>query len=100
MLTTVGQNLRLARLRRELTASQVAERSGITLPTLYRLEKGSGSSSIATLLSVMAALALEDDFLLLGKDDVLGRKLADAKLAKRRKRAPKKSTGAPVRSQP
>lgn len=75
ILATVGEQLRLARLRRELSASQVAERSGITLPTLYRLEKGSSSSSIATLVLVMAALGLEDDFLMLGQDDVLGRNL-------------------------
>lgn len=90
ILATPGENLRLARLRRRLSAKQVAERAGISRNTLYLLEKGSGSSSITTLFLVMNVLGLAEDFLLLAKDDVLGRKLEDAKLTSSRKRAPKK----------
>jgi transcriptional regulator with XRE-family HTH domain len=91
IMATCGENLRLARLRRRLSAQQVAERAGISRNTLYLLEKGSTSSSISTLFSVMNVLGLEKDFLLLAKDDVLGRKLEDAKLISPRARAPKKS---------
>ena len=90
ILATLGENLRLARLRRRLSAQQVAERAGISRNTLYLIEKGSGGSSIATLFLVLNVLGLEEDFLLLAKDDVLGRKLQDAKLTLTGKRAPKK----------
>jgi len=89
ILATLGENLRLARLRRRLSAKQVAERAGISRNTLYLIEKGGGSSSISTLFLVMNVFGLEEDFLLLASDDVLGRKLEDAKLTSSRKRAPK-----------
>ncbi len=89
ILETVGENVRLARLRRRLSAARVAQRAGISRNTLYQLEKGSPSSSIATWFRVLIVLGLEEDFLLLGKDDVLGRRLEDAKLKSPRQRAPK-----------
>ena len=90
MLQTLGENLKLARLRRHLSAAMVAERAGISRNTLYELEKGSASSSISTLFLVLFVLGLEQDILLLAKDDVLGRKLADAELSLTRKRAPRR----------
>ena len=36
----MGDNIKLARLRRELTAEQVAERAGISRSTLWQIEKG------------------------------------------------------------
>jgi transcriptional regulator with XRE-family HTH domain len=89
ILSALGENLRLARLRRRLSAGQVSQRAGISRNTLVQLEKGSSSSSMGTLFQVMAVLGLESDFLLLAKDDVLGRKLEDARLIATRKRAPK-----------
>jgi len=90
MLQTLGENLKLARLRRHLSAAMVAERAGISRNTLYELEKGSASSSVSTLFLVLFALGLEQDILLLAKDDVLGRKLAVAELSLIRKRAPRR----------
>jgi len=90
MLQSLGENLKLARLRRHLSAAMVAELAGISRNTLYELEKGSASSSISTLFLVLFVLGLEQDILLLAKDDVLGRKLADAELSLTRKRAPRR----------
>jgi transcriptional regulator with XRE-family HTH domain len=92
ILATLGENVRLARLRRQLTANQVAERAGISRNTLYELEHGSGSSSVATLFLVLVVLGLETDFLKLASDDVLGRKLEDARLVRKKTRAPKPRT--------
>ena len=80
LLEQLGERLRLARKRRKLTTSQVAERAGISRSTLYHLEMGEANSSMGTLLQVLMALRLEDDLALLGKDDVLGQKLMDAQL--------------------
>ena len=94
LLKAVGENLRLARLRRRITAAQVAERAGISRSTLYQLENGRASSSLGALLRVLAVLGLDGDLLGLARDDLLGRKLADARLTTTRKRAPKQSFNA------
>ena len=89
ILQTVGENIKLARLRRKLSAEQVAERANIARTTLHSIEKGAETVSIGAYLMVMMVLGLEKDFLQLAKDDVLGRKLQDAQLPYR-ERAPKK----------
>ena len=85
-----GEQLRLARLRRRLSATQVAERAGISRNTLHLLEHGNSQTSIATLLRVLLVLGVEDDYLEIAKDDELGRRLEDAKLLAPRQRAPKR----------
>lgn len=90
ILENLGENIRLARLRRKLSAAQVAERAGISRNTLYLLEKGKASTSIATLFQVMMVLGLESDFAKLASDDEFGRKLEDARLLTPKKRAPRK----------
>jgi transcriptional regulator with XRE-family HTH domain len=82
LLEQLGENLRLARKRRKLTTSQVAERAGISRSTLYHLEKGDANSSLAVLLQVLVALKLENDLSKIASDDELGRKLADIQLLK------------------
>jgi transcriptional regulator with XRE-family HTH domain len=89
ILEGLGVNLRLARLRRRLSAAKVAERAGISRNTLYLLEKGGANTSITTLFQVLVVLGLEDDFSRLASDDVLGRRLEDARLTSPRSRAPK-----------
>jgi len=90
ILSEVGENIRLARLRRKLSSEQVAERANISRPTLLSIEKGSAGVGIGSYLQVLIVLGLEKDFILLAKDDVLGRKLQDANLAPK-ERAPKKN---------
>ena len=89
ILQEFGENIKLARLRRKLSTQQVAERAGINRTTLYYIEKGKESVSIGAYLSVLTILGLEKDFLLLAKDDMLGRKLQDSNLLTK-ERAPKK----------
>ena len=80
LLQAVGENIKLARLRRKLTMDQVSERAGISRPTLSFLEKGSPSISLGIILQVLLVLGLEKDILLLADDDILGRKIQDADL--------------------
>ena len=89
ILEETGENIKLARLRRKLTAEQVAERAGISRSTLWQVEKGLPSVSMGTYAQILFVLGLEKDLLLLSKDDILGRKLQDAELTVG-KRAPKK----------
>lgn len=88
-LATLGENLRLARLRRKLTTAQVAERAGINRTTLWQVEKGAAHVSIAAYVQVLFVLGLSSDLLKIATDDQLGRKLQDAELVTG-KRAPKK----------
>ena len=88
-LTQLGEQVRLARLRRKLTVELVAERAGISRATLWAVEKGTPSVAIGTYAAVLHALnGLDKDLLLVAKDDELGRKLQDLNLPVRR-RAPR-----------
>ena len=89
LLKQLGENLKLARLRRKYTAEMVAERAGISRTTLWNLEKGKSVTSIATLLKVLSVYGLENDLLKLAEDDTLGRKIQDANLQVKN-RVPKK----------
>jgi transcriptional regulator with XRE-family HTH domain len=90
VLVQVGENIKLARLRRRLSAELVAERANISRPTLWKIERGAGGVAIAAYAQVLFVLRLEKDLLKLAADDSLGRKLQDAELIVK-ERAPKTS---------
>jgi len=89
ILTEFGENIKLARLRRKLSAEQVAERANISRPTLLSIEKGMPGVAIGSYAQVLFVLNLEKDLLKVAVDDMLGRKLQDAELTVK-ERAPKK----------
>ena len=76
----LGENIRLARLRRDLSSDQVAERAGISRNTLIKIERGDEGVAIGMYFRVLIVLRLEEDLTNVAKDDVLGRKLQDAGL--------------------
>jgi len=80
ILDRLGENIKLARKRRKLTAIQVAERAGIDRTTLYLIEKGSPGVSMGAYFNVLRVLGLHDDFLKLAENDEFGRKLQDLEL--------------------
>ena len=80
LLSQFGARLRLARLRRRLSAKQVAERAGMAPMTLRSLERGGSGVTIGAYLAVMQVLGIERDLDLLGKADPVGRELQDAQL--------------------
>ena len=90
ILEQMGEQIKLARLRRRLSAELVAERADISRATLWNVEKGSPSVAIGIYAAVLHALGnMDSDFLLVAKDDEFGRTLQDLELPVRR-RAPKK----------
>lgn len=91
ILSELGENIKLARLRRKLSTEQVAERANIGRTTLWAIEKGSPAVALGFYAQVLFVLGLEKDILKVAGDDPLGRKLQDAKLLVK-ERAPKKIT--------
>ena len=90
LLRTFGENIRLARLRRNITAKLEAERAGISVVTLAKIENGVPTVAIGHYMQVLLTLGLERDILKVAADDELGRKLQDIGLSVRR-RASKRS---------
>jgi transcriptional regulator with XRE-family HTH domain len=86
LLLSLGERLRLARLRRKLGVELTCERAGISRMTLYRAEAGSPAVALGTLVRLLSVLGLEADLDLLARDDKLGRVLQDQELAPRRAR--------------
>lgn len=76
----MGENIKLARKRRKLTAQQVSERAGIHRATLHRIEKGDPAVAIGIYFNVLKVLNLEGDFSKIARDDEFGRKLQDLDL--------------------
>ena len=88
-MKVVGEQIRLARLRRDLSIAQVAERATCSPVTISRVEKGAPTVAIGIYLRVLYALQLDDDILLRAQKDEIGRGLQDLRL-KQRERASKK----------
>jgi transcriptional regulator with XRE-family HTH domain len=93
LLLRLGGRLRLARLRRKLTAKQVAERAGMAPMTLRGLERGGAGVIMGAYLSVMQVLGVEKDIDLLAKIDPQGRDLQDARLGSSARRSAKAKMG-------
>ncbi len=91
ILKQMGEQIKLARLRRNLSMELVCERAGISRATLTKIEKGDPSVAIGFYAVALHALqGMDKDLLLVAKDDIYGRTIQDLKL-KVRKRAPKES---------
>jgi len=81
ILTTMGEQIKLARLRRNLSTELVAERAGISRASLWKVEKGDPSVAMGIYAAVLHALNnMDRDLLMVAKDDVLGRELQDINL--------------------
>ena len=85
----VGEQIKRARLRRNFTISQIADRATVSEITVSRVEKGLPTVSIGIYLRILYALQLDDDILWLAKQDEMGKAIQDLNL-KERKRASKK----------
>jgi transcriptional regulator with XRE-family HTH domain len=91
LLAALGERLKLARLRRRLTTTAVAQRAGISRTSLYNVESGDPGATLGTYLRILAVLGLDGDINALAADDKVGRKLQDLELTPARKPRVRKS---------
>ena len=82
-LDVLGQNLKLARIRRRISAAMMCERACVSHATLTAIEQGKPSVSMAGYMSVLFCLNMHTDMEKVALDDVLGRALQDLQLPKR-----------------
>ena len=91
ILQTMGEQIKLARLRRNLTAELVAERAGGGRASLWKVEKGDPSVAMGIYAAVLHAMNnMDKDLLLIAKDDELGRRMQDLNLTTRKRAIRKK----------
>ena len=81
ILKQMGEQIKLARLRRNISVELAAERAGISRTTLWKVEQGNPGVAIGIYAAVLHALNdMDSDLLLIARDDELGRKLEEIKL--------------------
>ena len=86
ILNKMGEQIKMARLRRNIPAELMAEQAGISRSTLHKIEAGSPSVSLGNYASVLHMLDhMESDFLFIAKNDECGRKLQDLSLMTRKR---------------
>ena len=86
ILKVMGEQIKLARLRRDLSAELVAERAGISRASLWKVEQGNPSVAMGIYAAVLHALGnMDEDLALVAKDDELGRQLQDMNLLVRKR---------------
>lgn len=78
ILKSLGDNIRMARLRRNLSMRLVCDRASISRATLWQVEKGSPSVAIGIYAAVLHALDGGDKELLkVMREDEMGRTIQD-----------------------
>ena len=87
ILEEMGLNIRKARLRRKISAKLVCERANISRTTLWKIENGDPTVVIGAYVKVLAAINLQNDLLLVAKDEALAEFMADYELEKKWKRS-------------
>lgn len=86
ILKTMGEQIKLARLRRNLSVELVAERAGISRSSLWKVESGNPAVAMGIYAAVLHALGnMDSDLLMVAKDDQFGRQLQDMNLLTRKR---------------
>lgn len=85
----MGARIRRARLRRNISAEELAKQAGISETTFYSIEKGTSTVSIGAYAAVLAVLKLDNDMELIALDEEGKKKFQECSF-KKRERASRK----------
>ena len=88
-LTKMGVQIKNARLRRNISVEEIANKSGVSATTYYAIEKGKDTVSIGAYAAVLSVLELDKDIELIAADEEGKRKFREKSLF-RRERATRK----------
>lgn len=85
VMRKLGRDITLARRRRRITARLMAERSGISIRTLVKIEKGESHTAISAYVVVLFALGMLDrlEDLVDARHDMTGMALVEERLPQR-----------------
>lgn len=85
-LVQLGENIKLARLRRNITMEDLSIQSNVSIPTIRNIESGNPNTSIGSYLKVLSILGLEKDIAKVAYADQQGRQIQDKNLGQRVKK--------------
>lgn len=81
ILSIMGEQIKLARLRRGIPMYIIADRSGLSRQTIISIEKGSPSVSIGNYAMALHAISgMDKELLNVCKDDLMGRTIQDLQI--------------------
>ena len=89
ILAKMGTRIRRARLRRNISTEELAQKATVGKSTLSLIEKGTPTVSIGAYAAVLAVLELDKDFEFVAVDEVGKKQFWDQNL-QRRERASKR----------
>lgn len=94
VLQRMGEQIKLARLRRNIPIEVIADRAGLGRTTVWSIEKGSPSVSMGAYAKVLHAIeGMDKDLLLICKDDNKGRLMQDLALTVAHRASKRKNNG-------
>ncbi len=82
-LETMGQQIKLARKRRKLSLSAIAERAQCSELTVMRVERGAPTVSLGIYARILYGLGLDKGVLRIAEKDDAGNALVNLQLLKR-----------------
>lgn len=68
----IGENIKLARKKRKISASELSEKANIDRTTLWVMEKGEGNIGINSYLNILFILGFHNDIRRIGEEDKIG----------------------------
>ena len=89
-LEKMGNQIRKARLRRNISVKLLAQQAGISENTLYAIEKGAPTVSVGAYASVLFVLGLDADIQLIALDEDGKKQFKEQNLKKRERAAKRK----------
>ena len=84
-LKKMGQRIKKARLRRNISAEMISKKAGIGESTFYAIEHGVSTVSLGAYAAVLSALGLNDDLDSIAVDEEAKKQLYEQNLVKRKR---------------